>query len=87
MEPSVRKRRYTSGWEDYAMMIVMVAMSGVCLVAGLLLAPAVYGVGALAAACLFGILARIAQAGDQHAELMRVLSQTQPHRAIDDLRR
>jgi len=50
----------------------LVLLAVICwAVGGLLLTPATYGVGALIAACLFAILARIAQAGDQHAELMR----------------
>lgn len=39
----------------------------------LLLTQATYGVGALTAACLFAILARIAQAGEQHREMSRLM--------------
>jgi hypothetical protein len=39
----------------------------------LLLSQATYGVGAIAAACLFAILARIAQAGEQHREMVRLM--------------
>jgi hypothetical protein len=38
-----------------------------------LLTPTTYGVGVLVAGCLFGILARVAQAGRQHREMTWLL--------------
>lgn len=65
------------------MVVFLVILAILGWVAGsFLLSQATMGVGVLAAACLFGIFARIAQAGDQHREIMRTLrSGGEPSRA------
>ena len=61
------------------MVILLVLVSLALLGIGLLMiTQATLGVGLVAVACVMAILARIAQASDQHAELMRQIRQPQP---------
>lgn len=53
-------------------LLVIVALVG-WVIGILLLSQATYGVGVLAAACLFAILARMAQASRQHQEMRRLI--------------
>lgn len=55
--------------------VLLLMLAGVSTLFGLAtLSPATQGVGGLALACLLAILARIAQAGRQHADAMRARS-------------
>jgi hypothetical protein len=64
---------------EQTMVILLVAMSCLGALMGLvLLSKATVGVGVLCGGCLLAILARIAQASAQHAELKRLIDK-KPH--------
>lgn len=58
------------------MVILLVILAMIALVVGFFtLSQATMGVGILAAACLFGIFARIAQAADHQAQIKALLQE------------
>lgn len=59
--------------------VLLVCVAAVALGFGLLmLAPATMGVGVICAGCCFAVLARIAQAGYQHKQVIAMLERDRP---------